>query len=178
MERYTEAQKKFIALRDKGKLSEEEQRQVRVLLLPRGNFLPETEEECFSLAKEYLGEELYIVFHDFLQEVARAYDYSAEWSRGDRDASLYCRLKRGTKTLCALGILLDHFDIVFYLGKSECERFERERDLFPRGGVQWSYDIAPVTHIGKAVRLDGSDLSLRPFVFRLMSYKKSPDRSL
>ena len=54
------------------------------------------------------------------------------------------------------------------------ERFEEERDSFPRGAVQWTYDMAVTEHGRKNLMFDPCEPGIRPYLFRLLDYKRNP----
>ena len=60
-ERYTEAQKNLLKI-DMKDLTEAEKKVLRRALLPRKRYVPQTEEEGFSLARDMLGDEMYASF--------------------------------------------------------------------------------------------------------------------
>ena len=173
--RYTDAQKCFLAL-DPKKLTAEEHEMLRVLLLPRTNFLPDSDEECASLAREFLGEQLYSAMRSFCGVVRAYYDAEECWAKGDRYCKLYYRFRAGGKPLCSLGIRQNRIEVIIGFVRSDCIAFEKERQRFPRKEIQWTYDITNMINGTKRLAFPLTNADLYPHLLGLLAIKRKPNR--
>lgn len=172
-QRYTEAQKRFLKL-DQSTMTEEEKEAMRKLLLPRKSYLPESDVQGHELAKEMLGPQRYETFYALARQIEAIFGAKGRWMRGDELWGLYYGIRRKDRTLCRVGISLDIFNLVIVFGRAECEKFERERDTYPRDEIQWTFDIARHETNGKYMMFDTSSPLTRLHLFRLLSYKMKP----
>lgn len=175
--RYTEGQKILLKF-DRAKLNDEERELLRRVLLPRTRYLPQTDEEGRELALQMLKEEKFCALFALLGEIRARYgELDCRWTRGDALWELYYSVKKGGEVLCRFGLCLDTFNLIISFGEEECARFERERDSFPRGAIQWTYDMAVAERGRKNLMFDTSDAKIFPYLFRLLAYKKKPSKN-
>ena len=169
-ERYTLAQQKFLLLKEKN-LTDKDKEMLRVLLFPRGNYVPDDMSEGFELARMLLSDEEYTKFRYAVAEIEERYQFSGEWGKGDRNTKLYYRFRKNSKTYCSIGLFFKGFDFVIMLGKNECALFEKYRDSFPRLTIQWAYDCAAEQLGGKLFRIGLKDTSILQDCLRLLDLK-------
>ena len=169
-EKYTEGQKVFLKLKTSA-LTEEEKDMLRVLMLPRNHYFPDTDKEREALAREILRGESYIHLADFRAAMREMYGDFGEWCRGQKDVILYCRFRKGGKTICTVALRPDSAELIIRYGKRECELFAQERDHFPREGILWPYDYFSGKEPNKVLRYDLSERSLWLSYFRLISIR-------
>lgn len=169
---YTEAQLRFIKVKKK-EFTEKDFDFLRRMLLPRVKYLPDTEDECFALAQEILGEEKYAKMRALLAEVEERYQTEGRvWSAGDHFAKLYCRVKKFGRTFCAFNFLVEDLYLSVYFNAAERDRFEEERENFPRAEICWTYDICATMANGiKCVRFNILDEVVCKHVFALLDFK-------
>ena len=172
--RYTEGQKNLLAFRQSD-LNAEERELLRRVLLPRTKYLPQTDAEGRELAKQMLLNEKYEALFALAEKIRERYGpLECRWARGDRLWDLYYSLRKGGTALCRFGICLDVFNLVLSFGRGECERFERERDTFPRDSIQWTCDMAVAENGRKNLMFDPTVPGILPQLFRLLDYKAKP----
>ena len=173
--RYTEGQKILLKF-DQEKLNDDERELLRRVLLPRTKYLPQTAEEGEALALQMLRREKYERMLSLIGKIEACYGRTeCRWTRGDHLWDLYYSVRSGKDVLCRFGICLDVFNIILSFGQRECEQFERERDTFPRGMIQWTYDMAVFSNGRKNLMFDTADERILPYIFRLLAYKKKPN---
>ena len=169
-ERYPDAQKKFLKLKPES-LTAEEKEMLRVLMLPRNHYFPDTEEECEDLAREILKGESYAHFADFRALLFEKYGDAGEWCRGIKDVILFCRFRKGGKSLCSVALRADDPELVITLGEKECRAFDEIRDGFPRDGILWVYDNFAGAGKQKTLRYDLSERRLWQYYLRIIGLK-------
>ena len=171
--RYTEGQENLLHKIGHTELDEQEQELLRRVLLPRKKYLPQSDAEGREIALQMLKEEKYNLLFSFIGELRARYgELDCRWTRGDRAWDLFYSVRSGGKVLCRFGLSFDTFDLIICFGKKECERFEKEREFYPRDLVQWPYDMAPMEQGRKNISFDISDPAIYSYLFRLLSYKK------
>ena len=172
--RYTEGQKNLLAL-DQSKLDDGERELLRRVLLPRTKYLPASEGEATELALQMLKREKYEAMQAMIGEIRARYGaIECRWTRGNHMWDLIYSVKKNGNVLCRFGITLDVFNLILFFGKEDCERFERERDSFPRAEIQWTFDMAYSDNGRKVLNFSTRDPSVWPHLFRLLAYKKMP----
>lgn len=169
-ERYTEAQKLLLKI-DPKTYTPQEEYIMRRSLIPRKQYAPETEEEGHLLAKQILGEKEYLRFLKVSDDICLRYGAKGEWCAGDSRWKLFYRLYVKNKALCAIGMVLDLFELRFGLEKKEMDRFEKERNTFSRAGIQWTYDTIMEKNGRKVLSFDLRDESVCEEVFRLLDFR-------
>lgn len=169
-ERYTEGQKIFLKLK-KNSLTDEEKDMLRKLMLPRNHYFPDTAEECEELAHEILNPESYVHFYDFRAMLYEQYGDSGEWCRGTKDIILFCRFRKGGKSLCSIAFRADSPELVITLGEKDCRVFEKYRRQFPRDGILWTYDYFSGGGRQRTLRYDLSERWLWPHYLRIIELK-------
>ena len=174
-ERYTEAQKKLLKF-EKEDLTEAERRVLRRALLPRKRYIPQTDEEGFSLTRDMLDKEKYIDFCALAEEIRASYrGTTTRWMGGNRWwRQRLCFLCDKTM-LCALAVTVDHFRLQIEFGERECRMFETARESFPREEIQWLFDTAVWKNGKKLLQIDPSSLVSFELLFRLLAIKRIPD---
>ena len=172
--RYTEGQKRLLAF-DPQDLDDDERELLRRVLLPRTKYLPQTDEEGKELALQMLKEEKFGKMLAFIEAIRSRYgEVECRWTRGNHLWELFYSVRKGADVLCRFGICFNVFNLIITFGKKECERFEAERDSFPRCAVQWTYDMAVTEHGRKNLMFDPCEPGIRPYLFRLLDYKRKP----
>lgn len=174
-ERYTEAQKKLLKF-EKEDLTEAERKVLRRALLPRKRYIPQTDEEGFSLTRDMLDKEKYIDFCALAEEIRASYrGTTTRWMGGNRWwRQRLCFLCDKTM-LCALAVTVDHFRLQIEFGERECRLFETARESFPREEIQWLFDTAVWKNGKKLLQIDPSSLVSFELLFRLLAIKRIPD---
>ena len=174
-ERYTEAQKKLLKF-EKEDLTEAERKVLRRALLPRKRYIPQTDEEGFSLTRDMLDKEKYIDFCALAEEIRASYrGTTTRWMGGNRWwRQRLCFLCDKTM-LCALAVTVDHFRLQIEFGERECRLFEKARESFPREEIQWLFDTAVWKNGKKLLQIDPSSLVSFELLFRLLAIKRIPD---
>ena len=152
---YTEKQKRFMKVKTKD-FSKEELDFLRVMLLPRSKYLPETEEGCFAYAREIVKDELFEKLKALIAEIKGRFGIDeCVWKEGDHYARLYYKMKKAGRTFCMFTLDYDRFFLAVYFNGKEREAFEAERENFPREIIQWPYDVCMVKANGsKCVYFD------------------------
>ncbi len=173
-ERYTEGQRRLLRI-DRSTLTEEEKEQLRRALLPRKRFVPKTDEECFLLVAEFLGDAKYRAFRRLLEAILSRYSCSQRWSAGGRDWRLLLRLYCGKQVLCSIGILEDRYFLLMDWGERECKRFEELRDTFPREEVQWTFDFFRLRNGVKHLQWDTEQEGWADYLFPLLAIGRLPE---
>lgn len=177
-QRYTAGQKVLLSSVKWDKLSAEEKDLLRRCLLPRTKYLPRSDEEGREIALQMLDTEKYDAMFRLVEDICAQFgELTCGWARGDEIWELYYSLRRKSSLLCRIGLALNVFYLVIPLNHAECERFEAERDKFPRMEIQWNYDMAPLRNGQKYAMFDVSDPAVLPYLFRLLSYKQKPKQS-
>ncbi len=139
-ERYTPEQKRLLKI-DPKTYTEEEREAMRVVLLPRKRYLPQSDEDGMEIVSLALGtQEKIALFCRCREDILSRYACEGRWSAGDKSAVLYYRFYLKGKALCALRVRIDHFDLTFSFGKKEMQAFEQCRSTFPRESIQYGYD--------------------------------------
>lgn len=173
-ERYTEAQKNLLKI-DMKDLTEAEKKVLRRALLPRKRYVPQTEEEGFSLARDMLGDEMYASFFALVGEIRSAYRCTTRWTGSNRwwrqRYCFYC----DKFSLCAIAMDVDRYSLQIEFGERECRLFEAARRSFPREEVQWIYDCAPWQNGKKLLQFDPESLISFELLFRLLAIRRLPD---
>ena len=169
-ERYTDGQKVFLKLRPES-LTAEEKEMLRVLMLPRNHYFPETEEECEELSREILRGESYLLFTDFRAVMHEKFGDAGQWCRGIKDVILFCRFRRGGKSLCSVALRADAPELIVTMGERECRLFEDIRDSFPRDGILWPYEYFSGEGKQKTLRFELSERQLWPYFLRIIGLK-------
>jgi hypothetical protein len=85
------------------------------------------------------------------------------------------KFRIGGKTVLTILIREDRFDFVIIFGKTERERFEQERDSFPKA-ICDIYDSTRTYHDGKWMLIPVADPETLEAVKRLVMIKKKPNR--
>lgn len=85
------------------------------------------------------------------------------------------KFRRGGKTVLTIYIRDDSFDFLVIFGKAEREKFDLERDTFPRE-IRDIYDNSKTYHDGKWMWIPVVDLATLEAVKRLIMIKKKPNR--
>ena len=172
--RYTEGQQKLLKF-DPATLEEKERELLRRVLLPRTKYLPQTDQEGRELAMQMLKKEKYDELFAMVGELCERYgELECRWTRGNRLWDLFYTVKKGGEVLCRFGLSLNVFHMIISFGREECERFERERDSFPRDAIQWTFDMAEVENGRKNLMFDISVSNIRRHIFQLLAYKRRP----
>ncbi len=141
-ERYTPEQKRLLKI-DPKTYTEEEREAMRIVLLPRKRYLPQSDEDGMEIVSLALGKaEKVALFCRCREEILSRYPCEGRWSAGDKSAVLYYRFSLKGKPLCALRIRIDHFELMFSFGKKEMDLFEKVRHTFPRESIQYGYDAS------------------------------------
>lgn len=175
MARYTEGQERLLKLQTK-KLSDEEKQMLNRALLPRSVYLPETGEECEALALSWLGEEKYEKMNAFLRELQRKYaGVELAWSRGSLRWGMYRSVRCGSRSFCRFGIGYRRLELILSFGVQECGMFERDRRLYPKDTVQWTYDFF-VPQRGLRTMVFDVNETMEPYLWKLLSYKQAPEK--
>lgn len=173
--RYTKGQKVLLKF-DRSELDEPEREVLRRVLLPRTKYLPCTDEEGRELALQMLKEEKYAAMLAMADEIRARYgELEFRWVRGEGFWDLFYSVRKNGTALCRFGLRFNLCELIVAFGKEECDQFERDRDMFPRGSVQWIYDMADVVRGSKTLMFDFTDPALRPYLFRLLAYKRKPE---
>ncbi len=174
-ERYTEGQKSLMAHAPKD-LTEEERAFLHRMLLPRKRYLPQSEEEALSLAKDILGEQKYADFLRIRDDICLRFGAEGRWSAGDSRWMLYYRFSVKGRALCALGMDEGTLHAVILFGPRAREAFERKRNTFSRLGICWTYDLIDLNSRGlKELKYDVTSPSLYPEVLRLLRIRMGED---
>ena len=125
-ERYTEAQKNLLKIKTDD-LTEEEKRVLKIALLPRKRYVPQTEEEGMSLAEDMLGHEMYLNFVVLADEIRASYRCTTKWTGSNRwwrqCYNFYC----DKFFLCAIAMDVDTYSLQIEFGERECRLFEAAR---------------------------------------------------
>ena len=172
--RYTEGQKHLLAL-DRSVLDDAERELLRRVLLPRTKYLPQSDEEGRELALQMLKEEKFAAMMASADEIdARYGGVVCSWTRGSGMWALCYSVKKDGDLLCRFGMRLDLFNLIISFGRKECARFEQERDSYPSDPVQWIFDRSATERGRKELMLDVTDEKTKPYLFRLLAYKKQP----
>ncbi len=169
-ERYVPAQKIFLKLKA-SMLTQEENEMLRILLLPRNHYFPETLEEREKLAKEILKGDTYLAFSDFRNLMSEKFADAGEWCRGRKDAIMFYRFRSTGRALCSVHLITDNPVLEIILGEKECKKFERERSFFPRDGIQWTYDYFGGETKTKTLLFSLCDRDLWKYYIRLIQLK-------
>jgi hypothetical protein len=85
------------------------------------------------------------------------------------------KFRSGGKTVLTIYICDEHFDFLIIFGKAEREKFEAERDSFPKA-IRDIYDASKTNHDGKWMHIPVADLDTLEAVKRLVMIKKTPNR--
>lgn len=158
-------------------LTEEESAFLRRMLLPRKRYLPQTDKEGLTLAKDILGERKYEEFLRIREEICSLFGADGRWSAGDSRWKLYYRFSVRGRALCALGMDEETLHAVVRFGAREMEVFERERNTFSRLGICWTYDLIGVNARGiKELKYDVTDRSVYAEVLRLLRIRAGIER--
>ena len=176
-ERYTEEQKLLLKFKPE---TEEEEYVLRRALIPRKQYLPQSEEEAGELALMILGKREYQRFCDVCADIGARFGAKGSWSAGDKRWKLFYHFEIGGKSFCRLALYLDVFEIQFSFGEKEMRRFETERETYARLGVQWTYDLAEVKNGRKRLSFDLRNSETYEQIFRLLSYridKENPSKA-
>lgn len=170
-ERYTEAQKKLLESAPKD-LSETERDFLRLMLLPRKRYLPQSDEEGCALVRDIVGEQKFGCFCRARDEISVRYGAEGRWGAGDSRWRLYYRFSRGGRPFCAFGLDLNTLHLILPFGSREREIFEKIRDSFSLLGICWTYDMIAVNGRGyKELKYDVSDPAIREDLLRLLDIK-------
>lgn len=169
--RYTEGQKALLAI-DQSKLGAEERELLRRVLLPRTKYLPQSDEEGRELALQMLQQKKYDAMFTLVDEIRSRYGaLECRWTRGDRLWDLFYSLRKNGKVLCRFGICLNLFNMILSFGRAECERFEKDRDSFPRDTIQWTFDMSATVNGRKCLMYDPTVPGIQPQLFRLLAIR-------
>lgn len=85
------------------------------------------------------------------------------------------KFRRGGKTVLTIYIRDNRYDFLVIFGKAEREKYELERDTFPKG-IRDIYDKSKTYHDGKWMMIPVADLDMLEAVKRLVMIKKKPNR--
>ena len=173
-ERYTEAQKNLLKIKTDD-LTEEEKRVLKIALLPRKRYVPQTEEEGMSLAEDMLGHEMYLNFVVLADEIRASYRCTTKWTGSNRwwrqCYNFYC----DKFFLCAIAMDVNTYSLQIEFGERECRLFEAARRSFPREEVQWIFDCAPWRNGKKLLQFDPEKFYSFELLFRLLAIRRIPD---
>ncbi len=173
-ERYTPEQKNLLKI-DPKTYTEEEREAMRIVLLPRKKYLPQTDEEGLEIVSLALGSrEKTELFLRCRRDIFARYSCEGRWSAGDRSAVLYYRFSCKGKPLCALRVRIDHFELVFSLNKKEMEAFEKIRPNLSREDIQYGYDVTG-SDVQRKVLAYSMERSYED-VFRVLALRCPPDK--
>lgn len=174
-ERYTPEQKILLKI-DPKTYTEEEKEEMRIVLLPRKKYLPQSDEEGMEIVSLALGSrERTDLFRRCRDDIFARYSCEGRWSAGDKSAVLYYRFSVRGKPLCALRVRIDHFELVFTLGKKEMESFEQIRSTLPKQDIQYGYDVTG-WDVDRKVLAYSMDRSYED-VFRVLALRCPPDKT-
>lgn len=169
---YTYGQKRLLKV-NRAKLDEKELDFLRICLLPRTKYLPDTEEERQRYAIEVVQEKTYAEMLALVAEIETRFGTDTRvWSAGDRMFRLFYRLKKNGRTFCAFALDHDKFYLAVYFNAEERARFEDVCDAFPRAEIRWTYDLCPVKANGtKCVYFNLRDEKVKCAVFSVLAFK-------
>lgn len=85
------------------------------------------------------------------------------------------KFRQGKKTILSINIHEDHYDFQIIFGKAEREKFDAQRDAFPKE-IQDLYDKAHTYHDGKWMLIRVEDVAALEAVKRMILIKKNPNR--
>ncbi|MBQ2668602.1 MAG: DUF3788 family protein [Clostridia bacterium] len=85
------------------------------------------------------------------------------------------KFRQGKKTILSINLHKDHYEFQIILGKAEREKFEAQRDIFPKF-IQDLYDNERTLHDGKWLLIRVDTLETLEAVKKLILLKKKPNR--
>lgn len=85
------------------------------------------------------------------------------------------KFRRGGKTVLTVYIRENCYDFLIIFGKAEREKYEKERDTFPKV-IRDIYDGSKTYHDGKWMMIPIADLDTLEAVKRMIMIKKKPNR--
>lgn len=85
------------------------------------------------------------------------------------------KFRQGKKTILSINIHEDHYAFQIIFGKAEREKFEAQRNKFPKA-IQELYDKEPALHDGKWMLIRVDSLDALEVVKQLILIKKNPNR--
>lgn len=128
-----------------------------------------TEEQKEAL----LSPEMMDRWDNLVRQIVDLYDVDRIWSKGFGEWTYEYKFRRGGKTLCTLYMKEGTADILFALGKSERDKYEKDKMLFS-DDINVIYDKTDTLHDGKwlwiPIDSDWNDISM------LLKIKRKPNR--
>ncbi|MEY8354874.1 DUF3788 domain-containing protein [Lachnospiraceae bacterium 54-53] len=130
-----------------------------------------TEEELISL----MGAAEFDAWKSLCALIEEAYDMERQWNSGGKAWKYEYKYRRGGKTLCALYAGEETFGFMVIMGKTERERFVRERENYS-SEVRQIYDQSKTYHDGKWMMFKIKDQTLFDDLMGLLRIKRRPNR--